>query len=67
MAVGEATVAGGILPGGNQAALEWADAKISTLGQLNGGAWSEALAISTAGQAVGSAAPTATRSSTPTR
>lgn len=45
------------MPGGNQAAVEWANGKISTLGQLNGGAWSEALAINTAGQAVGSAAP----------
>jgi uncharacterized membrane protein len=43
--------------GGNQTALEWVNGKLSTLGQLNGGAWSEALAINTAGQAVGSAAP----------
>lgn len=57
VAVGEAAVPGGTLPGGNQAALEWANGKISMLGQLNGGAWSEALAINTAGQAVGSAAP----------
>jgi uncharacterized membrane protein len=57
VAVGEAAVAGGTLPGGNQVAVEWANGEISTLGQLNGGAWSEALAINTAGQAVGSAAP----------
>ena len=57
VAVGEAAVPGGTLPGGNQAAVEWANGRISTLGQLNGGAWSEALAVNTAGQAVGSAAP----------
>ena len=55
--VGSAAVAGGTLPGGNQAAVEWVNGKISTLGQLNGGTWSEALAINTAGQAVGSASP----------
>ena len=45
------------VPGDNQAAVEWTNGKLSTLGQLNGGTWSEALAINTAGQAVGSAAP----------
>lgn len=58
--VGGAAVPGGTLPGGNQAAVEWTNGKISTLGQLNGGAWSEALAINTAGQAVGSASPAGT-------
>lgn len=55
--VGEAAVAGGTQIGGNQAALQWANGKISSLGQLGGGSWSEALAVNTAGQAVGSAAP----------
>jgi uncharacterized membrane protein len=55
--VGSAAVAGGTLPGGNQAAVEWVNGKIGMLGQLGGGAWSEALAINTAGQAVDSASP----------
>jgi len=54
VAVGEAAVPGGTLIGGDQDALEWVN---GTLGQLGGGAWSEALAINTAGQAVGSASP----------
>ena len=57
VAVGEAAVAGGTQIGGNQTALEWANGKLITLGQLGGGTWSEARAINTAGVAVGSAAP----------
>lgn len=52
VAVGEAA-----LSGGNQDALQWANGKLITLGQLGGGTWSEARAIDTAGVAVGSAAP----------
>ncbi len=40
---------------GDQAATEWVNGKISSLGTLTGGTWREALAINGSGQAVGSA------------